>query len=202
MERIGILGGTFDPPHYGHLLLGEIASQQLSLDRVLFMPAGAPPHKPERDLTADDLRLQMVALAIQGNERFAVDDLDMRRPPPHYTVTLMKQLRDRFPEAQLWLLAGSDSLADLPNWREPVELVQLCRLAILPRPDSPVSWDELERSIPALRTNVDWLEGPSYQLSSTQIRHLRREGRTVRYMLPDAVRLFLETNELYGTTVD
>jgi nicotinate (nicotinamide) nucleotide adenylyltransferase len=135
LTRLGILGGTFDPPHYGHLILAEMAADGLSLDCVLFVPAADPPHKGALRASAEH-RAALVERAIAGNPRFALSRVDLDRPGPHYTADMLRLLRQEFPAAELVFLIGSDSLRDLPKWSRPGELIRLARLGVMHRPGS------------------------------------------------------------------
>lgn len=196
-RRLGILGGTFDPPHLGHLLLGEIAREQLGLDQILFVPAGQPPHKRDDPVSAVHHRLAMTRLAINDNPHFAVDTTDIDRPAPHYTATLFPLLQEKYPGATLWLLIGSDSLRDLASWHQPELIVQQWRLATLPRPGATVELATVEAAVPGVRAVVDWLDGPSVDLSSTYIREWARQKRSLRYLVPHTVAQYIQTNILY-----
>ncbi len=196
-SAIGLLGGTFDPPHVGHLWLAEAAREQLKLDKVLFLPVGEPPHKEGKRITAVAHRLHMTHLAIQDNPAFALDSTDSDRPPPHTTVTLLPLIQAKFPHAHLWLLIGADSLRDLPTWVEPQQLIQQCRLGVLPRPGVEIDWQVLETAVPHIRAVTHWLEGPSVALSATQIRQWAEEGRSLRYLTPSTVLDYIQQQGLY-----
>ena len=197
MERIGLLGGTFDPPHVGHLWLAEIARQSLNLDTVIFLPAGQPPHKSDEPVTAVDHRWAMTTLAIKDNPHFQVDRTDLERPPPHYTSTLLPFFQQKYPKAELWLLIGSDSLRDLPLWHEPETVITQCRLATLPRPGITVDWVWLSLSVPGVDRVVDMLDGPTVDVSSTAIRHWLRNGRSPEYLVPTGVQDYINHQRLY-----
>lgn len=195
--RLGLLGGTFDPPHIGHLWLAETARDQLGLDRVLFLPVGDPPHKQGRMITAVSHRLRLTQLAIADQPAFTLDRTDADRPPPHTTVTLLPLIRAQYPDADLWLLIGGDSLRDFAAWREPAQIIAQCRLAALPRPGVEVDWTGLETAVPGLRAAVDLLEGPTLDISGTAVRYWARQNRSLRYLVPPAVRGYIEQNKLY-----
>lgn len=195
--RLGLLGGTFDPPHYGHLWLAETARDQLRLDRVLFLPAGQPPHKQGRPITAVSHRLRMLQLALPAP--FNVDTTDMDRPPPHTTATLLPLLQQAYPAAQLWWLIGGDSLRDLPDWVTPDRILQRCRLGVLPRPGITLDWPALQTAVPGVETAVDWLDGPQLPIASTTIRQWASAGRSVRFLLPDPVADYVAAQRLYVT---
>lgn len=194
---IGILGGTFDPPHIGHLILGEWAREQLQLEMVLFLPAGQPPHKREEPVSSARHRLSMTQLAVQDNESFISSRIDVERPPPHYTSSLRPLLEERFPERVLWLLIGGDSLRDLPSWHEPQRIVREWRMAVLPRPGAEYDWSELEETVPGVREACMILDGPSVAVSSTQIRRWSASRHSLRYVLPQAVLEYVERHNLY-----
>lgn len=198
-RRIGLLGGTFDPPHIGHLWLGETAQDQLQLDEVWFLPVGQPPHKEGQRITAVSHRLHMTHLAIQNIPTFAVNDADIDRPPPHTTISLLHLLRQRQPDTQFWLIIGADSLRDLPTWVSPRQLITHCRLAVLDRPGVTVEWEEVETAVPGVRAAVDWLHGPTVDISSTAVRHWAREGRSVRVLVETAVLQYIQKHKLYQT---
>jgi nicotinate-nucleotide adenylyltransferase len=195
--KIGLLGGTFDPPHWGHLWLAETARVQLNLDKVLFLPVGEPVHKLEQQITAVPHRLQMVSLAIQNNPNFFLDTTDCDRGGPHTTATLLPLLRQADPQAKFWLLIGGDSLRDLPTWRQPEQLIQLCRLAVLPRPGGKIDWELLDTAVPGSKAAVDMLSGPTLSISATAIRNWVRQGHEPSYLLPTAVSEYIRQNQLY-----
>ena len=195
--KIGLLGGTFDPPHWGHLWLAETARAQLGLAKVLFLPVGQPPHKEGREITAIAHRHHMTQLAINDIPYFELDTTDIDRDQPQVTVTLLPLLQKAHPQARFWWLIGSDSLRDLPTWHKPQELIELCRLAVLERPGVIVNWAELKTVVPAIKATVDLLDGPQLNLSSTDIRQWARAGYSIRHLLPAAVLQYIEATALY-----
>lgn len=197
-KRLGILGGTFDPPHLGHLLLAETGRELLNLDTVLFTPAGFPPHKAENSVSPVHHRLAMTRLAIAGNPSFALDSTDIDRPPPHFTATLLPILEAAFPEHQLWLLIGSDSLRDLLSWHQPAVVLDHCRLAVLGRPGAEVDWRMLTAALPALDANVTWLDGPFVSVSASLIRLWAAAGRSLRYLVVPEVQEYIREQGLYA----
>lgn len=198
MERIGLLGGTFDPPHIGHLWLAEAARQTLNLDKVLFLPAGHPPHKTDEPVTAVQHRRRMTELAISGNNHLHLDMIDAERPSPHYTSTLLPLIQQAHPDSELFLLIGSDSLRDLPFWHEPEKVINQCRLAVLPRPGVSVEWVMLSLYVPGVDAVVDMLNGPTIDISSTMIREWLAEGNQPYYLVPSAVLSYIQENNLYS----
>jgi nicotinate-nucleotide adenylyltransferase len=196
--RVGLLGGSFDPPHIGHLILAEEALDQLSLDKVLFAPAGQQPLKAEQAVTPVEDRVLMTELAIAGNGRFELSRGDVDRPGPHYTIDLLKITAAQLPPgSDLFFLMGFDSLADLPKWHEPVQLIRTAHLVALTRPDVPVDWDTLEAQLPGVRERVKLLDMPELEIASRDLRERVRTGRSIRYMLPDPVRGYIEEKRLY-----
>jgi nicotinate-nucleotide adenylyltransferase len=211
MDRIGVFGGTFDPPHWGHVQLAEAAHRQLHLDVVLWVPAAQPPHKQQREraraddesgqddaLTAAHHRAEMIRLAIADHPQFLLSRLDLDRPGPQFTADLCALLRDQYgPETAFWFIIGEDSLRELPTWHTPDRVVALCRLAVFPRQGPPVDWDELQTIIPHIRERVDWLQGQQIEISSTDIRSRARRGESIRDLVPPAVWNYIQQHKLY-----
>lgn len=200
VKRIGILGGTFDPPHYGHLILAELAADSLALDRVLFVPAADPPHKGALRSSAEH-RVAMVERAIAGNPRFALSRVDLDRPGPQYSVEMVRLLQGERPEAPLAFLIGGDSLRDLPQWSRPDELIRLVRLGVMRRPGSAPDLTQLERELPGIRERVDWIDAPQIEISASALAQRVRAGLSIRYQTPDAVRAYIEEHRLYYTSI-
>jgi nicotinate-nucleotide adenylyltransferase len=194
---LGLLGGTFDPPHAGHLLLAQTALEELGLERVLFLPAGQPVHKGGQRVSEARHRITMARLAIASSEAFVVDTTDVERPAPHTTVTLLPLLEEKYPGRPFWLLIGGDSQRDLASWYRPEELVARVRLAVLPRPGAAVDWDGLEAAVPGVRAATHLLDGPSIDISSTKMRQWAAAGRSLRYLTPDAVCAYISRAGLY-----
>lgn len=197
-RRIGILGGTFDPPHVGHLWLATLAADALELDRVLFMPAAQPPHKRGRRLTSAAERLLMTRLAIAGDPLLGLSAIEMERPGPSFTVDSVEELRRAHPGARLYLLMAADALAGIGTWREPDRLLSLVEWAVGQRPGSP--WperDDLRRRFGAAATRIHLLEGPSLDVSASEIRRRVAAGRAIRYLVPRAVEELIAERGLY-----
>ena len=201
-RRVGVLGGTFDPIHYGHLAAAEECRVALRLDVVLFMPAGQPPHKRGRHVSPVADRLRMVELAIGSNRHFALSRIDVDRAGPSYTVGALERVRRELgPEAQLWFVMGADSLADILTWREPARLLQLARLAVVNRPGAPDPAPErLEAELPGARARIDAVEIPDLAISATDLRRRVAEGRPIKYQIPEAVERYVEERGLYRPT--
>ena len=195
--RIGVLGGTFDPPHLGHLALAERARDELGLSRVLFVPAADPPHKRTRSKSALSHRLAMTRLAVRGIEGFAVSDVEARRSGPSYTIETLHELQRRHPAAELWLLLGEDSLRDLPSWREPEAIVALARVAVAPRPGSPAKPGSTRTLAKLAARRIAWLRAPALDISSSDLRARARRGSSLRILVPDAVVEYVRRHRLY-----
>lgn len=187
--RLGIFGGTFDPPHLGHLVAASDAAQALELDRVLWIPAAVHPFKREAVSAPPEARLEMVRAAVRGDERFEACDLELRREGPSYTVTTLRELHARHPGAELFFLTGADNLRELPQWREPDEVVRLARLVVVSRRGEgvPAGLPYPAVAVPVTRVDV----------SSTEVRRRIAAGQTVRYLVPDAVRETIARLGLY-----
>jgi nicotinate-nucleotide adenylyltransferase len=202
VRRLGILGGTFDPIHHGHLVAAEEASYQLALDRVLFVPAGAPPHKPARPISPASHRLRMVELAIAGKPHFAVSRVDIDRPAPSYTVDTLKLLRAEWGrETRFFFIEGNDSLSDMVNWYQPQRLIELCELAVVRRPGSEIDLPALEKRLPGLTERVHWVQIPLLEISSTDLRARIRAGRSISYLVPREVEAYIQEHGLYREEV-
>jgi nicotinate-nucleotide adenylyltransferase len=197
MERIGLFGGTFDPPHLGHLILASVICEALALERVLFVPAADPPHKKARQVTAADHRLAMLHAALDGDSRFAVSLIDVLRPGPHYSVDTVACARAEHPGGTLFFLMGSDSLADLHLWYRPDLLVEDCALAVLRRPGAPVDLAALESVTPDIHSRVIVVDGPGIAISASMIRERVGAEQSIRYLVPDAVREYIDIHRLY-----
>jgi len=193
VERIGLFGGTFDPPHVGHLALAEWARERLRLDRVLFVPAGAPPHKrPDAVSSAAD-RLAMTRLAVRGNPAFQVSTLELRRGGPSFTIDTLRAFARRAPRERRFLLVGADSLDDFRRWHEPEGILELATLAVAGRPGAGAAaaraW--------AKARGVVWIGNPDFEVSSSAIRVRARRGLSVRYLVPDRVAAYIAARRLY-----
>lgn len=195
---LGIYGGTFDPPHLGHLILAETAADSLNLSTVLFVPAADPPHKAAQTVRTSAVhRLAMVQQAVAGNPRFAISRVDMDRPGPHYTVDMLRLLRAEYPDVGFVFLIGSDSLRDLPTWSRPAELIQLATLGVMRRPGPEPDLAALERQIPGLRQRIEWIDAPQIEISARKLAGRIAAGLSVRYQITDPVRLYIEQHGLY-----
>jgi len=197
LRRLGVLGGTFDPPHYGHLALAEAALAQLTLERVLFVPTGDPPHRPVGALSSALHREAMLSLAIAGHEHFTLSRADLDRPGPHYTSDLLAILRRSHPNHLLYFLVGEDGLAHLAGWRDPERILAQAQLAVLPRPGWHADLDELERTVAGIRGRAVWLDGPALPISASDIRRRVCEGRSIAECVPPSVADYIRRQCLY-----
>jgi nicotinate-nucleotide adenylyltransferase len=195
--RLGILGGTFDPPHYGHLVLAENARVQLRLERVLFVLAGHPPHKPDRPIAPANHRVAMVEAAIADNPAFVLSRVDLERPGPHYTVEMLALLQQEYPQADLFFLLGGDSLAQFLTWHDPAGIVREARLAVMRRPGYEPDLAGLERAVPGVRERLVWLDAPYLDVAASGLRRRAHEGLPLRYLVPPAVEAYIHEHRLY-----
>lgn len=200
MERIGILGGTFDPPHIGHLILAECALDALHLNRLLFVPAADPPHKQDETITPVPHRLAMLERALNGNERFAISRADIDRPGPHYSLDMVQIIQAHYPQAELYFVMGGDSLRDLPKWHRPQEFIKHCWLAVMRRPGAAIDPAAHEAIIPGLAQRIIMIDAPLIDISSSDITARRVQRKSIRYLVPDAVLEYIETHHLYGAS--
>ena len=197
-RRVGLLGGTFDPIHIGHLVLGEEAWGQLHLDRVVFIPAGLPPHKLEEPVLAAEHRAAMVRLAIEGNDSFILSEVELERPGPHYTVDTLKILGEQWgASTTIFLILGMDSLEAILSWHDPRELIRLSRLAVARRSGFAVDLDQLERDLPGIRDRLTFFDMPEVGIASTDLRRRVRESRSIRYQVPRRVEEYIRAQGLY-----
>jgi nicotinate-nucleotide adenylyltransferase len=190
--RIGVFGGTFNPPHLGHLIVAESARESLNLDKVLFIPCASPPHKSSRSLADADCRLEMVKLAISGNTCFEASDIEIERGGKSYTVDTLRALTALYPRAELFLLIGIDNLLELHTWKEPEEIFGLCDVVAINRPGfdpANVRKDYLRR--------VTFLRYPSIDISSSEIRRKAKMGKSIKYLVPSAVESYILKHGAY-----
>jgi len=198
--NIGVLGGTFDPIHIGHLIVAEEARTRLGFQEVLFVPAGEPWLKQNNSITAASHRVEMVRRAISGNPHFRLCALEVERPGPSYTVDTMMLLTEELGrEAQLYFILGRDNLAQLPSWKEPEKLVRFCRLVVAPRLGAK-DLKDLESSIPGLPGRVLQLDMPVIGISSSEIRRRVSQGLSTRYLVPAGVEEYMAEHRMYVTS--
>ncbi len=194
--RIGVLGGTFDPIHYGHLAAAEEARAKLSLREVVFVVAGLPPHKLDEELTPAEDRYAMVELAIASNPHFSVSRIDMDRPGPSYTVDTIALLRQKWTE-EIYFIMGMDSLMEIDTWHQPQRLIQLCRLVAVERPGFVPDLERLEATMPGITARTEIIDIPQMEISSTDLQRRVREGLPIKYQLPPKVEQYIYKHRLY-----
>ncbi|MEX0684096.1 MAG: nicotinate-nucleotide adenylyltransferase [Dehalococcoidia bacterium] len=194
--RLGVLGGTFDPVHLGHLVLAETARAELALDRVVFVPTGYSWRKAGREMLPAEQRCEMVRLAIAGDPHFELSTLEVDREGPSYSEVTLEALAEENPGAQLFFILGRDALADLPNWHAPERIVELATLAVATRVKEGATAAP-EAALGDLRAHIVWLEMPAIAISATGIRERVRAGRSIRYLVPDAVAEYIAAHGLY-----
>ncbi len=196
--RIGLFGGTFDPPHLGHLILASEAQIQLELNRLLWILTPEPPHKQDQLITPVEDRLAMVQLAIADNPAFELSRIELDRPGPHYTLDTIKLVAEQNPGADIVPIIGGDSLRDLPKWHEPQQLVYACHwIGVMRRPNDETNLDELERELPGIRSKIHYVDAPLLEIASREIRTRIAAGRSVRYYLSATVYDYIEEHHLY-----
>ncbi len=192
LQRIGIFGGTFDPPHIGHLIIAEHARVQFKLDRVVFIPAYRPPHKAGRASTAPQHRLNMVRRAIRGNPWFKVSDIELKRKGVSYTIDTIRAVHRRFPDASMFLILGSDNLSEFHTWKSYDELLALTRLLVYAR-----GHGRLLRPSRLRRARISFVRGLLLDISSSAIRQLIRSRHSIRYLVPADVERYIISRKLY-----
>lgn len=198
-KRIGIMGGTFDPIHYGHLLIAENAAEQFLLDEVMFMPTGISPHKKECSLTNSKLRCDMVSLAIRNNPHFSLSLQEINSSDINYTYKTLEGLKKQHPDTEFFFILGGDSLFELDSWKYPDRILKSSAVLAAIRDD----WEgeRFDRQITYLNKKYEGtilqLHAPNFSVSSKNIRKLISQNKTVRYMLPDDVLFYIQTYKLY-----
>jgi nicotinate-nucleotide adenylyltransferase len=201
--RVGVFGGTFDPVHFGHLILAEQCREQGRLDEVWFVPAPRPPHKDEDSLTRFEQRAEMLALALAGNPAFRALDIEKGRAGPSYTADTLAELQRRHPQDELFLIVGSDTLKDLPTWHEPQRVLRCAGLLVTARPGNPVlPAEDLRARIPLpadVPLRLEVVQTPLVDISSRDLRRRAAQGRSLRYLLPRGVECYIHDKGLYRT---
>jgi len=198
--KVGIMGGTFDPVHSGHLIIAEEVREVLRLSEVLFMPCGQPWLKLERPITPAVHRVEMVRLAIGTAPQFKLSEVEVKRSGPSYSVDTMMEFQEQFGSgAELFFIVGCDALADLAKWKEPQRLIQLCKLVAVPRLNfnSP-DLKALERSVPGVSQRLIYVATPIIDISSSRIRERVRKGLSIRYLVPEKVEEYIRRQKLYA----
>lgn len=197
----GLLGGTFDPPHIGHLILSAEADAQLGLDRFFWVLTPDPPHKQGQPITALEHRLAMVRLAISNNSRFELSTVEIDRPGPHFALDTIQIIAKQNPSSNLVYIMGGDSLRDLPAWHRPADFVAALKfIGVLRRPGDSIDLTALEKIIPGLSDKVRYIKAPLLDIAAHEIRQRINDGRPFRYFLPPAVYDYILEHNLYQTS--
>lgn len=201
-KRVGILGGTFDPIHVGHLMMAEAVRGEYRLDEILFIPAASPPHKEGQRITPAAHRYLMTVLATLSNPRFRVSDIEMKRPGPSYTIDTVYELRYQFPQTAFYFIIGTDVIAEIATWDRVEELLTLCPFIAASRPGEEPDLVRLRRELGALgEARIHPVTTPELEISSTDIRQRVRRGASIRYIVPDAVEQYIYKEGLYRDDV-
>ncbi len=197
-KRIGIFGGTFDPPHVGHLILAAEARDQLSLDCTVWVLTPNPPHKQGKEISSLEDRLKMVQLAIEEDDDFSLSHVDINRPGPHYAVDTARLLRKTYPDKALIYLMGGDSLDDLPHWYRADEFLSIMDgIGAMRRPGDDIDLSELYAALPALAEKLNFVTAPLLEISAEQIRHRAHQNRAFRYYLLPKIYEYIQENKIY-----
>lgn len=204
VNRLGIMGGTFDPIHYGHLVAAEMARSKFNLSKVLFIPSGTPPHKDRNDISDAGLRFEMIERAIQDNSAFDISALELERKGPSYTVDTLRVLRRTWPDHELYFITGSDVLREIFSWREVEEILKMTEFIGAARPgfDASDFLLKVQEEHPETQGRIHYLEVPALAISSTEIRARVKRGQPIRYLLPEPVRLFIQQYGLYTSEIN
>jgi nicotinate-nucleotide adenylyltransferase len=181
----------------GHLILAESACDELGLDQVLFVPAADPPHKHNLSITSIEHRLAMLAGAIADNPRFALSDIDITRPGPHFTADTLRLLSEKNPGMDLYFILGGDALRDLTTWHEPAEIIKWARLAAMGRPGATLDLAAIYEKLPGLADRLAFVDAPVIGISATSLRERLRAGHSIRYLVPDSVERYIMEHGLY-----
>lgn len=199
MQRIGVIGGTFDPIHYGHLAAAEEARVRVNLDKVLFVVALLPPHKLDEDVTPVEHRLAMVRLGIASNPHFEISRVDVDRPGPSYTVDTISILQEQWgPDTEMFFVMGLDSLVEVPTWHQPERLIRLCHLVAVSRPGFEVDMRQLEAFVPGISSRVEIIDMPEVEISSSDLQRRVKAGLPIKYQVPEEVEKYIIEHHLYG----
>jgi nicotinate-nucleotide adenylyltransferase len=197
--KIGVLGGTFDPIHLGHLKVAEEVTASLTLDEVIFMPAGQPWLKADNLISLAEHRLEMIRLALAGRDNFKLSTMEIERPGPTYTVDTMAELGRQLGSEELFFILGWDNLSQLPQWHEPSRLIELCRLVAVPRVDfPPPDLASLDGAIPGLSKRVILLNAPRIDVNASEIRRMVAQGLSIRNLVPEVVERYIKEHRLYA----
>jgi nicotinate-nucleotide adenylyltransferase len=198
--RVGIYGGVFNPPHHGHLVAAQEAHAQLGLDVVVWVPVGDAPHRVVDSDPGAEARFEMVEMATSADERFRVSRIELEREGPSYTADTLRELREREPEAELFLILGGDQALALPTWHEPEEVLRLATLAVFERGSSNRNAIGIKLARMPGAERIRFLDMPRIDISSTLVRRRAAAGQPIRYLVPDKVANFIGAQSLYGAS--
>lgn len=197
-NKIGILGGTFDPVHYGHLLIAQSAAEEFGLDKVLLLPTGKSPHKSSGDVTEARVRYDMVSIATRDNPLFGISDIESGNTETSYTYLTLQKLQKKYPDAELYFIMGEDSLDEFHNWKRPEEICQKAVILVAARNDIAHEVEsKIERAKQRYNANIHMLPAPYFSVSSREVRERIRTGKSVRYMIPESVENYIRQRFLY-----
>ncbi len=203
VPRLGLLGGTFDPVHVGHLIVAEALAYRLNIDHVVFLPAANPPHKSGQALAPAEARLEMIRRSIAKESGFSVSQIDLKRPGPSYTADMLTNIHARVePHTALYFLMGMDSFRDFPSWYQPQVIAELARLGVARRPGVDVSMIDVERQVPETRGKIEIINVPLIDISSSNIRDRVRTNRSYRFHVTPGVADYIEEHGLYRETTE
>jgi nicotinate-nucleotide adenylyltransferase len=194
-RRVGVMGGTFDPIHYGHLVTAEEAVMQFGLEEVVFVPTGHPWMKADRDVSSPEHRYLMTVVATASNPRFSVSRVEIDRAGPTYTVDTLRALGDEYPDAELFFISGADAVLEIIEWKDPEDVLSLAHFIAATRPGYDLA--RFEAAAPTSHPKVSTMNVPALAISSSDIRRRVREGRAIRYLLPEGVKSLIEKVGLY-----
>ncbi|MCM1257179.1 MAG: nicotinate-nucleotide adenylyltransferase [Roseburia sp.] len=199
-KKIGIMGGTFDPIHYGHLLIAQSAADEFKLDKVLFVPTGKSPHKQTELVTEPEIRCEMVKLAIASNEKFVFSDIEIKNSETNYTYLTLQRLSEQYPDAKLYFIMGGDSLKEFKSWREPARICS--QAVILAAVRDEMIGQEMREAMEEIReifhAEIFMLHSPNFSVSSHSIRERLEKQYSVRYLVPDEVLQFIYKEKIYA----
>lgn len=196
--KLGILGGTFDPPHYGHLHIAEFAMRALELAEIVFVLAKQPPHKLDDPVSPLAARLEMLERALSDKPAFVISLIETKRTGPSYSVDTLRELRREFgDDTEIFFVMGEDSLVNFPTWHQPQEIVKLCKLAVLQRPGYDLDVDALEHRVPGVKASLVLIPAAEMNISSSEIRERVRRGESIREFVPSLVADYIESHRLY-----
>lgn len=194
-DRIGVMGGTFDPIHNGHLFCASEAMDVLSLDYVLFIPSGTPPHKTRQDMASSEDRYEMVYLAIEEDDRFKISDIEIKRQGRSYTVDTLRELHDIYDPCELFFITGYDALLDMPHWREPLKIAEMANIVAICREG--YERDKASELPKAIQNSMILVEAPKLEISSTEVRNRVSSRRSIHYLVPEKVIRYITERDLY-----